>query len=292
MIKNYYYDILAILAVLMWSFSFPASKVVYKYFSLLDIVLFRYLIASIFFIAIYQLGYIAKLKKEHYLRAFLVAMVGVTGYQLLFVSGIVLVSSATASIIISMTPLFAALLSFLLYQEKLKNYQIIGTLIGFLGVLMIGLSKTTHGSLTGIALLILASIAMGAYFVLQKPLLAHYSSMDIVCYNTWFGALSLIWQLPSLLDSLSKGPSTQSLISVAIMGIFSSGIGFIFWFKAIASQRSTQITNYMYLQPLIVGIIAWRWIGDIPSKQAVIGGCIILISLLIANGKLKRKNND
>lgn len=213
-------SIAAILAVIMWSFSFPASKVVYNYFSVIDIVLFRYVVASIFFLLVYMLGWVAPLKRQDLGRVIFTGLLGVTAYQLLFVSGVTRVTPAAASMIISMTPLFAAIIAFIALKQKMSKNQVIGTLVGFLGVVLISFSKGTDGTITGYAIMLLAASYMGAYFVLQKPLLERYSALDLVCYNTWFGCLSLLWGGASLLSSLSKNPSLESIISIVIMGVF------------------------------------------------------------------------
>jgi len=281
--------LLAAAAVVMWSFSFPASKVVYGYFNAIDIVLLRYLVASAFFAILFLAGKVRGIARADWLRMCVVALVGCTAYQLLFVSGVALVTPAAASMIISTTPIFSALLALAFTGKRLNRLQVLGTLVGFIGVALVCFSRGADGSLQGYLLLILAALAMGSYFILQKPLLEKYSALDLVCYNTWFGCLSLIWHLPRLTESLSPGIPLEGILAIVVMGVFSSGIGFILWFKAIASSSATNVTNFMYLQPLIVGLMAWWWIKEVPSMQAVLGGVVVIASLIISNGNWKRK---
>lgn len=276
-------------AVVMWSFSFPASKVVYGYFSAIDIVLLRYLVASAFFAVLFFVGNVKKIARPDWSRMCIVALVGCTAYQLLFVSGVALVTPAAASMIISTTPIFAALLALVFTGKRLSKLQVIGTLLGFIGVAFVCFSRGADGTPKGYMLLVLAALAMGSYFILQKPLLEKYSALDLVCYNTWFGCLSLIWHLPKLVESLSPSIPLEGVIAILVMGVFSSGVGFILWFKAIASSSATNVTNFMYLQPVIVGLMAWWWINEVPSAQAILGGIVVIASLIISNGNWKRK---
>lgn len=46
----------------------------------------------------------------------------------------------------------------------------------------------------------------------------------------------------------------------------------------------------MYLQPLIVGIMTWFWIHEIPSNSAIAGGLLVLVSLLISNSNWRQKS--
>ena len=278
-------DVMAFLAVVMWSFSFPASKVAQIDFSPTAIVLLRYFAASAFFVPFLLMGKIAKVAKGDLLRITLPALIGVTAYQILFVNGVAQVSPPAASMIISTTPIFAALLAFAVYGTKLSRRQMIGTGLGFLGVALICTSNGTDGSVLGFTIMLGATLCMAVYFLMQKPLLEKYSSFDLVAYNTWIAALSMLVFTPALLTDLTAQPQTSSIVSVAIMGVFSSGLGFVFWFKAIALSSANRVSFFMYLQPVLVGLMAWLWISDVPSAQACLGGLIVLSVLFYMNRK-------
>lgn len=280
--------IIAFCAVIMWSFSFPASKLVLQDFTVIDIVLFRYLVASIFFIPLFFSGKINRLKREDLPVVTMITFLGVTFYQLLFVFGVSMVTPAAASMIISMSPIFAALVAFILFGKKLSKVQMTGIFIGFLGVVIITTSKGTDGSIYGFSMMITAAVLMGTYFVLQKPLMSKYTPLDLVCYNTWIGTISLLWGMPSLLSSLTNTPSLESIISIVIMGVFSSGIAFILWFWAISKSEASIISMYLYVQPVIVGSMSWLWLNETPSMNAVLGGVVVLIALVIANVEWKK----
>ena len=130
-----------------------------------------------------------------------------------------------------------------------------------------------------------ATLCMAIYFLMQKPLLEKYSSFDLVAYNTWIAAFSMLVFTPALLTDLTAQPQTSSIVSVAIMGVFSSGLGFVFWFKAIALSSANRVSFFMYLQPVLVGLMAWLWISDVPSAQACLGGLIVLSVLFYMNRK-------
>ncbi|MGC1497613.1 MAG: DMT family transporter [Sulfitobacter sp.] len=278
-------DLMAFLAVVMWSFSFPASKVAQADLSPTGIVLLRYIAASLFFVPFLLSGKIARVPVSDWFRIALPALIGVTAYQILFVSGVARVTPAAASMIISTTPIFAALLAYLIQGTKLSKRQVNGTALGFVGVALICTSNGTDGDLFGFGMMLAATLCMAAYFLLQKPILTKYTSFDLVAYNTWIATISMLVFAPSMIADLSAGPSTSSLISVVIMGVFSSGLGFVFWFKAIALSNPTRVASFMYLQPVIVGLMAWVWINAVPTFQACVGGALVLSVLIYMNRK-------
>ncbi len=275
--------VIACLAVLMWSFSFPASKVAQIDYSSTSIVLLRYLAASAFFLPFLFMGRIAKVEPRDFLRIALLSLIGVTAYQILFVNGVAQVTPPAAAMIISTAPIFVALISYAVHGVKLTKRQVKGTGLGFIGVALICTSGGADGTLQGFALSLAATLCIATYFLMQKPLLKRYSSFDLVAYNTWIATLSMAFFTPALLQDFAAAPQTSSTVSVVIMGIFSSGLGFVLWFKAIALSNPSRIMVFMYLQPVFVGLMAWVWIAEVPSLQACIGGLIVLSVLFYIN---------
>ena len=277
--------VMAFLAVVMWSFSFPASKVAQIDFSPMAIVFLRYLVASIFFLPLLFLGRIIKLKFRDLLRLTLPALIGVTAHQTLVVIGVGQVSPSAAAMIISTTPIFAAILAYVLQGVKLTKRQINGTGLGFSGVVLICTSSGADGNLQGFTIMLAATLCLATYFLMQKALLERYSLFDVVAYNTWIGTLSMSFFAPALMKDIATEPQISSIISVVIMGVFSSGLGVVFWFKAVATSAPNQINFFMYLQPLLVGLMAWVWIADVPSFQTCLGGLIVLYVLFYLTRK-------
>lgn len=272
---------LAFLSVLMWAFSFPASKLAYIYFGAIDLTLFRYIFASLFFISFIFFGKISKLEKKDLPKIITLSIISIPIYQLLFIYGISEVSPAIASMIISMIPIFVPIISFILFKEEIKKINVFSIIIGFIGVLFIIIRKDLFGSLFGIGLLIIASILMSLYFILQKNLFAKYTPLELVAYNTWIGTVILLWSFPSLKNTLLQDVTIESIISIVIMGIFSSGIAFVLWFSAIEKSSPNKVSIYLYIQPVVVGIMSWIWTYEIPTWGEFIGGMIIFISLIL-----------
>jgi len=280
----------ALLAVLMWACAFPATKYLHTEFSAFNIVLFRNLVASIFFLILFCFGKVKLPKKEDALTLAFIAITGLGAYQLLFANGVFLISPAVAAVLISLIPIFIILISTIFLKEKITKTQAMATILGFFGIFIMSSTKGFNGEGLGYLFIILASIFFAIYSIFQKKFLKKYNVLDIVAYNIWIITICLSWNLPDLISKINF--NIQSLLSIAFIGIFSSSVAFILWFWAIHKTTAHKISLFLYIQPIFVAIISWYWLHDMPSSQEFLGGAIILFALLVSNIKLKINNKN
>jgi drug/metabolite transporter (DMT)-like permease len=73
-------------------------------------------------------------------------------------------------------------------------------------------------------------------------------------------------------------------IYTAIMGVFSSAIAYVSWSIAFAkANKASQVSNYMFVTPFLASVLGFLIASEVPNRQTLIGGTIILIGLLIFN---------
>ena len=276
----------ALLTMLLWAFVFPANKAVLPYFSAEQVVLLRYLVASAFYLLVFATGRFRLPKLRDLPFIFLLAVLGITLAQLLIVNGVGRVTAGAASMIITANPVFASLLARLFLREKLSRIAWAGICISLAGVALITLGDGVGGELTGYLMLLLATLLVAVYFVFQKPFTARYSPLAVTTCTSISGVLPLLYLLPQAVEAARAAPPF-ALLSIAVMGVFSSGIGFLLWFYALSKLPAGIVTSFLFLQPLLVSIIAWFWLREIPSAQVFIGGAITLfgVALILMPGK-------
>lgn len=268
----------ALLAVLLWAFAFPASKAVLPYFSVAQVVLLRYLVACIFYAVLFLSGRFSLPQWREVPPMLLLGGLGITVYQLLFVHGVGRVAAGAAAMIIATTPVFAALLARLFLREKLSAIAWGGICLSLFGVGIISARKSGHGELLGYGMLIVAVLAMAIYFVFQKPFFARYSPLSMIAYTSFAGTLPLLYLLPQAIPPVLAAPPT-ALLCIAAMGVFSSGLGFLLWFYALSKLPVATVTSFLFLQPVLVTIMAWFWLHELPSPQGFLGGAVALLGV-------------
>ncbi|MGR3985226.1 MAG: DMT family transporter [Gammaproteobacteria bacterium] len=280
----------ALLTVLLWAFAFPASKAALPYLRAEEIVLLRYLAACAFYLALFALGYFPRPRLRDLPMLMLLGVLGISVYQLLFVHGIGRVSAGAASMIIAANPVFASLLARAFLSERLGKRVWCGIGISLAGVALITLGKGAAGETAGYAMLLVAVFSISIYFVFQKPFFARYSPLAMTSYTSIAGTLPLLFLLPQTFEAALAAPA-GALWSIAAMGVFSSGIGFLLWFYALSKLPAGTVTSFLFLQPVFVTVIAWIWLHELPAARVFLGGAVILfgVALILLPRKLTNK---
>ncbi len=191
----------------LWALSFPLGK-----FSLLTgapcaVVGLRLLLTTALLFAwmAWRKPKILPLKKACLFPAILMGLSGFYLTNLFELKGLALISSTKASLIFSLAPLFAALISYFQLKEKVTIKKATGLLIGFLGSLplfMEGSSLSIFSISIGAGeLAIMAATALAMYGWVLIRRLVNEQGMHPLAANAWtmfFGAIfcggHLLWQ--------------------------------------------------------------------------------------------------
>ena len=172
------------------------------------------------------------------------------------------------------------------------NYKWAAIFIEFMGVVVLTLMNSTFSVNEGLIWLLLATVSVSFYNLLQKKLLRTYSAMQATTYSIFVGTLLLAVFAPTAVKELAQAPPAQYL-NLAILGIGSSAIGYVFWTKAFAKAKKTaQVSNYMFVTPFLTTLLGFVIAGEVPDHATVVGGSIILLGVLIFNfgGKIFKRS--
>ena len=268
----------ALTTTFLWAFAFPASKAALVWFSVEQVVLLRYLIASGFFILLFLAGYFSLPRIRDLPGIFILGVVGVTVYHLLFVRGVGAVAAGAAAMILAAIPVFSSMLARIFLGEKLPRRAVIGICLSLIGVTTITIGRGLGGEFIGYIMLILAAIAISVLFVFQKPYFTKYSPLAMTAYTSIAGTMPLLIYLQPTFSAAIYAP-IHAWIILAALGIFSSGVGFFLWYYALSKLHAGVVTSFLFLQPVNVSLLAWVWLGEIPDTDAIIGGAIILFGV-------------
>lgn len=279
--KNYHFY--AIITIIFWAMAFVFTRLALQYFDVYTLSFLRYLSASLTLLVIICFMKINKPKKEDFITYLLSGCIGFFIYVILFTKGTGMVTSATGSIVIAMVPVFTAFLASFFYKEKLKTYQWFAIGVEFVGILVLTLMNGTFSINEGVLWLLVAALCLATYNLLQRKLTKKYSAIEASTYSIFVGTLFLCVFLPSSIEPTIHAP-IEHIIYVLILGIFSSALAYIAWAKAISmAEKTTYVSNYMFVTPFLTTILGFVMMGEIPDKATILGGIIILIGLFIFN---------
>ena len=273
----------AIITIIFWSFAYVLTRATLQYFSVYSLGFLRYFVASVALIVIAILTKMSFPRKADLIWFIFAGAVGFFFYVIAFNTGQHAVTASTASVMIATVPVITALLSWIIYQEKLSTIQWLATAIEFTGVLVLTLINGIFSINIGLIWLLLAALVLSIYNLLQRKLTKTYTALQTSAFSIFFGTLMLSIFLPSSIKEVHSAPNMQ-ILYVIMLGIFSSAIAYVTWSIAIAKAKQTsQVSNYMFITPFLTSIIGFLATGEVPEKATLIGGSIILFGVLVFN---------
>lgn len=193
------------------------------------------------------------------------------------------------SVLLSLIPLYTALLSRWWFKTTLKPFFFFGFAIAMAGIILIFYNGTVVLQISprGDILSILAGITFALYSVVMKfgdrakPDQAPANSPDTIAqtrdmYN--FGLLFLLpfipfWQLPESLPGLLK---LSSVLNLLFLGVVASALCFILWNHAINLLGPVRTNVYVYMVPIITTLFSVMFLGDRITALSGVGMALIL----------------
>jgi drug/metabolite transporter (DMT)-like permease len=70
--------------------------------------------------------------------------------------------------------------------------------------------------------------------------------------------------LSGLFQKIKETP-LESTLAIIYMGIFPAAIAYIIWTYVFSRIPASLAASYMYLSPVLSIIIAWFWLGGMPT---------------------------
>jgi drug/metabolite transporter (DMT)-like permease len=181
----------------------------------------------------------------------------------------------------SMTVLFAALVAFVGFGEKIGTRKAIALVAGFIGVLILASGRTAGENVAPAAL---AGAAAAFCYGLAANLIKKYLS-DIaptaVAAGCLLGATILMAPLAALTWPDAPIPA-KSWLAVLALGVLCTGLAYAFYFRLIQRVGAPRAATSTYLVPLFGVAWAWMFLGEAVTPTMAVAGAIILGSVLFS----------
>lgn len=280
--KHVMKNVYASITILFWSLAFPLTKVASEDLSSFTIGAIRCTVAAIVLLGIGKAMHIRKPFKKSHLALFAAeGLMGFSLYMIFFNTGMITLSSATSSLILALTPTFTALGAWRVFGERLKAFGWFCMGTAFVGVCILLFWDGDFSIGIGALWTVSAVILFSAYNLLNRHLTnIGYSPVEIVTYAMCFGAIFL-WVFAPRAISEVQDASMTSMLVVIFLGVTASAIAYFTWSQAFElADKLTEVTNFMYVTPILASIEGAIILGEVPSAGTYIGGAIILASVI------------
>lgn len=294
---------LACFTIFVWGITFVCTKHLLVYFSALEILFIRFILAYCFLFILKPHTLKLSLKEN-----FLVALAGLTGVTLYqFTENLALdfTTASNVSIIVGICPIFTALTSQIFLKEKHLSFNFcLGFCLAFVGVVLVSFNGKINFNLSpkGDILAFISAICWGFYSLFLTMINKKGYNTILITRKIFFYAILFMIplmicgvfaenpkstayvELSSILNA-ERFSSILNWILLCFLGIIASGFCFVAWNKACNILGTVKISTGLYLIPVITIFFAAIFLNEKITFMGTIGSALTIIGLFVSSKK-------
>ncbi len=201
-------------------------------------------------------------------------------------------TSIVAGIINALTPLTSLFFIVVVFRdEPVHAHQIVGLALGLVGVLVVlgawrGLGTNPWWA---VAALLGAVTLYGVSFPYSRRHLIprHLPPESLATAQLLLATVTL---LPAFLLNGVNGHAmtTRSLVGVLGLGIFGSGLAYVWNFRVLAAAGSAIASTVTYLTPVVAVVVGILFLHEPLSWFEPVGGAVVLVGAAVGQGRFTR----
>ncbi|HEV8572950.1 MAG TPA: DMT family transporter [Actinomycetota bacterium] len=187
------------------------------------------------------------------------------------------IDSSLAGMINGAMPLFAAAFYALLLRHPPGRLQVIGLVVGFLGVVVILVPESgdASASLLGAGLVLLATACYGLAANLAVPLQQRYGSLPVILRTQ---AVALATVLPFGLAAIPGSRLTlPTAASMLALGVLGTGVAFVMMAALVGRAGAARGAVAIYFIPVVATIEGALFLNESVHPLALAGVALVLM---------------
>ena len=193
-------------------------------------------------------------------------------------------SVASSVVLVTLSPLFVAVLSHSWLQETVSRGTRRGIALALLGSIVVGWGDAALGSreLFGDALAIGGALAAAIYFLIGRSLRRHLALLPYIASVYAVAGVCLTLLATARGDALF-GFEPRAWIMLILLAIVPQiiGHGTLNW--ALASLSAAFVAIVTLGEPIASSILAWLLLDQVPGLRTLGGGALVLAGLFVAS---------
>lgn len=300
--KSFLGYFLAVITIFIWGITFVCTKSLLVEFSAFEILVFRFLIAYIGLWFLHPKWEKIQLKDNIWFA--LAGLTGIVIYQFSENVAINFTTASNVSVIVSICPMFTAIISQIFLKEKhITFWFVLGFIISIFGVSLVSLNGKLNLSVNpkGDMLAMLASISWGfyslcisvinkkPYHLITRTRRAFFFALVFMIPLVIIGALtpesSVVHFNFSPSINAKRFSHPLSWINLLFLGLMASSFCFAAWNKVCDSIGTVKATVGIYMIPIVTIVFAYFTLGEQITLMGGIGSILTICGLFISGIK-------
>jgi drug/metabolite transporter (DMT)-like permease len=220
---------------------------------------------------------------------------GITFHQWLQSTGLQTARASTTSWIVATTPIFIAILGRLLLGERLGWLRSAGIGLAAWGVLLVVTGGdfrplfSGHFGSQGDILILISAVNWAVFTTFSRSGLQRHPAarmMFFVMVAGWIFTTLLFLPQASWNEIAQLSP--EGWASILFLGLFCSGLAYIFWYDALQNIPASQAGAFLYLEPLVTLVLSALILLEDVTWVSATGGATILLGVWLVNRRTVR----
>lgn len=191
-----------------------------------------------------------------------------------------------ASLILQTQVIFSLVISALFLRERPTRRQLIGTIIGMLGLIVVIVGHSSAAPWLPLLVTLGSALSWAIGNVLARRSKAA-SGLGLV---VWSGtvvplpalALALVVESPPVVWDALSHLSLAAILSTLYTAVAASLVGYGIWNTLLARYPTSAVVPFTLLVPVVGIVAAWLVQGEVPGVLELLGGAVMLAGLAAA----------
>jgi drug/metabolite transporter (DMT)-like permease len=192
------------------------------------------------------------------------------------------IDSSVAGMLNSAMPLATALVGWAIFSTPTRGVQLAGVLVGFVGILIIGVPTATTDSTSalGVILIVLAVCCYGIAINLAVPMQQTYGAAPVLRRAL---AVACVLCAPYGLYGLSQSTySSSSLAACVVLGLLGTGVAYVMAATLAGRVGAVRTSIITYIVPIVAVSAGVIFRDEMLSWWAVLGTTVVLFGALLS----------
>lgn len=270
----------------LFGINFPASKIIVNQ---MDPILWSNLRFFLAGVGMLVITVIARRPHPEINKNFLKAVIplsllGMALGQGLFLIGLRYTTSVNSAILITSIPILTLVIVVLRKQEFLTYNKIIGFILAFMGVILIrdiASFELGNKTLIGDLLVFLGALCFALYLSYGKKFFASYDNMWATTWMFFVSGITMsVFNITKFSSLAQIDYNPEFLIAATFSIVFATLLTYLLNNWALKRASSGQVAVFIYLQPVVAGIVAFFYLGEEITSRMIICSLFIFGGLL------------
>jgi len=209
----------------------------------------------------------------------------------LFTSAVKDTTILNATVLVDTAPMFAAIISTLVFKMKPSRTAATGLATSFVGIVIVGVAeatKTSHNAqgLLGDAEAVLSALVLAFYANYGKELRSRMNPIAaMVPVYAVAGAASAAYGVLTARMLPSSIVQPQIALYILGLGLLPTAVAHTLYFSSLSTLRPFETATFTLFEPVVAAMLGFVLFSEVPLPIFVLGAFLILVGVVLVLGK-------